>query len=236
MRQQLSDQEIRMALNDGKFSSFLIDFIEKKIDLLSEVIPNPKHPRNAELILRFLSLKVVPHFYAGRLKNFLDLSIKLFNDHWVSYEQEILKASNQFEVSLTWLTQTFPPGKVGRRFRDGQWEGRLNIFLIECQAICMSSIPPANIQKINKQVFLQDFVQTCDSEPFLSAITGYMDGTRKYNIRFQCVSDLIEKQVAMTARPMVGKATCTDDPLAKTNEQNQIIPKAVESHEFHANR
>lgn len=192
----LSSQELRQALNPGEFGDFLIDFTDEiqPIHKILKLKSPDKRLRDAEILLRFLSIKIFGSEYKGNLRSFLDTSMKHFNKKWKLYEPEILKISSEFNESILRLIKVFKVDKVGRRVNNGKWESRFNKVLFEVEAFYFSLISDNDISEKAIKNFIIDFSSLCDKDPeFRASIESSTKDLNRYVTRYKKFQNLINK-------------------------------------------
>lgn len=113
---KLSPQELRQALFPGPFSDW-VDDAAVNSNALKKLL-NLRDPdyrmRDIEVLSRYLAFRFFLEDYRGRMKNFLDLSFKIFNENWPDWEPRLHVALAEFESAVDSLVQIFGP-EVGKK-------------------------------------------------------------------------------------------------------------------------
>lgn len=106
---KLSSQELRQALNKGKFSEFLLQVTDE--DNILRNVMNIKEPdkrlRDVEVLLRCMSFLEYASDYKGNLLQFLDNKTKVFNERWNSDREYIETLKNRVFEAVKKLVDVF---------------------------------------------------------------------------------------------------------------------------------
>jgi hypothetical protein len=106
---KLSPQELRQALQPGKFSDYIdIAAGESKglRGILKTSAPDPRM-RDTEILARYLSFYFFAKDYPGRMKDFLDSSFEKLNQKWEDNEIALKDAVSNFELGVSELNRVF---------------------------------------------------------------------------------------------------------------------------------
>jgi hypothetical protein len=106
---KLSPQELRQALQPGKFSDYIdIAAGESKglRGILKTSAPDPRM-RDTEILARYLSFYFFAMDYPGRMKDFLDSSFEKLNKSWDDNEIALKDAVTNFELGISELNRVF---------------------------------------------------------------------------------------------------------------------------------
>jgi hypothetical protein len=106
---KLSPQELRQALQPGKFSDYIdIAAGESKglRGILRTSAPDPRM-RDTEILARYLSFYFFANDYPGRMKDFLDSSFEILNKCWDDKEESLKDAVANFELGVSDLDRVF---------------------------------------------------------------------------------------------------------------------------------
>lgn len=183
----LSSQELRQVLNAGEFADYLIEKTNAKIPLHSVLrLDGPDaRLRDAELLLRFVSLRLFGSKYDGNLMPFLDGNMLEINKAWTEYESKVDKLYQAFNTATEFLLATFPPGKVGRKYTSDKWETRFNRALFEVQVYYFSRVSPAQLEALDKPLVISTFQNFCNSDgEFQASIETSTKTIQNYETRF----------------------------------------------------
>jgi len=189
----LSTQELRQVLNKGDFADALLQHTNE-IRAIHNIL-NLKEPdsrlRDAEIILRLLSIELYGDRYSGNLKRFLDNSMSLLSTKWANNPEEVREKLQQIDSALERAIVTLGVKKVGRKFRNGSWEGRFNRSLFEAQAYYFKYVEDEMIDEKAQEYFQAEFVELCSSNPlFLSSIESTTKTNESYEIRFSAIQGI----------------------------------------------
>jgi hypothetical protein len=183
----LSSQELRQVLNAGEFADYLIKKTNAKIPLHTVLrLDEPDaRLRDAELLLRFISLRLFGATYDGNLMPFLDGSMQTINQAWPLYESKVSELYQAFNDATDFLLCALPAGKVGRKFTNGKWETRFNRALFEVQVYYFSRVPPAKLATLDKGVVVSAFQDLCNADSeFQLSIETSTKTIQNYQTRF----------------------------------------------------
>ncbi len=193
----LSTQELRQVLNKGPFADYLIDATETP-QLLHEVMGTTgpdNRLRDAEIILRFMSIVLYGNKYKSNLKVFLDESMEDINDNWDSYQNKVEGLYKRFNKAITLLCDVFGAEKVGRKFIDGEWETRFNKVLFEVEVYYFMELLKQDISDSDvREKFVVAFQKLCDKDrEFRDSIESSTKTVERYEIRFSSFRELMKK-------------------------------------------
>lgn len=204
----LSTQELRQVLHKGRFADFLITTTNTvgplhKVLGLSE--PDARL-RDAEILLRFISLQLFADKYHGSLKAFLDDAMAIATADWKKFEPLVTNAASKLDASIESLKEVLGYHLIGRKYVDGQWEGRFNRVLFEVEAFYFRSIPPAKA-KAGKEKFIKKFCKLCDeNSEFRSSIESTTKTNERYETRFRLFRDLVNDAFGSSIKDIPVKA------------------------------
>ncbi|MDI9240774.1 DUF262 domain-containing protein [Lysobacter sp. LF1] len=114
---KLSPQELRQAMFPGDFSNEVDDQAGQSQPLqtlLGRDSPDPRM-RDVELLVRYLGFNLFLPEYAGRMKDFLDLTCERLNAAWSSRRDEICEAMHAFDAATAALIDIFGADGVARK-------------------------------------------------------------------------------------------------------------------------
>lgn len=105
----LSPQELRQALNPGKFIDYLDDKASESENL--KIYFNSNYPdfrmRDTQLLLKYIAFQFFLSDYKGSLKQFLDKTCRKLNKEWEEKSGEIEDQVEQFEEAMTATIEIF---------------------------------------------------------------------------------------------------------------------------------
>ncbi len=183
----LSSQELRQVLNAGEFADYLIEKTNAEIPLHAVLrLEGPDaRLRDAELLLRFISLRLFGSKYDGNLMPFLDGNMLTINKAWKEYELKIDALYKSFNTATEFLLATLPAGKVGRKFTNEKWESRFNRALFEVQVYYFSKVTTAQLAGLDKSNVVSAFQDLCNSDrEFQESIETSTKTIQNYQTRF----------------------------------------------------
>lgn len=192
---QLSSQELRQALNKGKFSDFLI-LVTNEDSVLREVM-NIKEPdrrlRDVEVLLRCMSFLEYASEYKGNLLQFLDSRTKVFNSRWEKDSIHIEDLKDRVFRAIKKLILVFgDKNEVARKYKNGKLNTKFNRVLLEVLVFFFDKIEKAKLTNDNnlrfknlyKDLFEEDF-------EFQATIDGSTKNMENYKIRYSRIKDLV---------------------------------------------
>ena len=183
----LSSQELRQVLNAGEFADFLIEKTNAKIPLHTVLkLEGPDaRLRDAELLLRFISLQLFGSKYDGNLMPFLDGNMLAINKAWTEYQSKVEDLYHAFNTATEFLLSTLPVGKVGRKFTNDKWETRFNRALFEVQVYYFSRVSSVQLAALDKSTVVSTFQGFCNSDgEFQESIETSTKTIQNYQTRF----------------------------------------------------
>lgn len=191
----MSSQELRQALNKGKFSDFLI-LVTNEDSVLREVM-NIKEPdrrlRDVEVLLRCMSFLEYASEYRGNLLQFLDSRTKVFNSRWEKDSVYIEELKDRVFKAIKKLILVFgDKNEVARKYKNGILNTKFNRVLLEVLVFFFDKIDKAKLTNENnlrfknlyKDLFEEDF-------EFQATIDGSTKNMENYKIRYSRIKDLV---------------------------------------------
>lgn len=196
----LSSQELRQVLNAGAFADYLVEKTNIAIplhDVLRLDGPDARL-RDAELLLRFISLRIFGNDYDGNLMPFLDGSMSKVNKKWGLYSSQVDALYQSFNRATKFLLEVFPDYKVGRKFTSGKWESRFNRALFEVQAFYFSLLDPEQLDSIDKCVVVDAFRALCNGDDlFQQSIETSTKTIENYETRFSKFQECMNNSLGL---------------------------------------
>lgn len=190
----LSSQELRQALFKGDFSKFLLNATDGQTPNLHEVLGTDgadHRMRDAEILLRFIAIKMFPEKYRGNVKKFLDTAMKNINSQWNTCKPEVYALVTRMEAGIKTLIELFGTEHVGRKFKGGEWEGQFNKVLFEVELYFLAEISKQKLSQAGKAKFLKKFKELFDDDEFVSSVESTTKSVANYKIRFDRFSSLV---------------------------------------------
>lgn len=128
---KLSPQELRQALLPGKFTDWVDDAAVNSAGIKALLgLREPDYRmRDIELLSRYLAFRFFLTAYRGRMKEFLDLAFREFNNDWSAWAPELENALDDFEAAVASLLQVFE-GSVGRKPGSSRFNRAVFDFLV----------------------------------------------------------------------------------------------------------
>jgi hypothetical protein len=163
----LSPQELRQALIRGPFLPFLSDYSAQS-QVLQQVmrLSGPDfRMRDTELLLRLLAFSLFAKEYRGDLRRFLDAAALRLNQSWDTDRQRVETLLSDIESRIDlWASALGGYQFVGRRYRNGELEPRINRAVLDAQVAAAANVDvrktlaerPADVAKEFKQLFASD--------------------------------------------------------------------------------
>ena len=123
---QLSSQELRKALHAGKLLDHLENFVSAS-NGFKKIFGDTIDPRmrDVELVLRFLAFDNSLMEYKGNLKDFLDGTLKFYNEAWEHNLPALQDALTRFEQALVTAHNVFK-NNAFRKWNGAAFERRIN--------------------------------------------------------------------------------------------------------------
>lgn len=204
----LSSQELRQVLNAGSFADYLIAKTNESIPLHKVLrLDEPDtRLRDAEILLRHMSLELFGSSYDGNLMPFLDNSMAKVNQAWTKYEAKIEELFFDFNRATTFLLSTFPENRVGRKYTNGKWETRFNRALFEVQVFYFSHFEEQALVMADKSGIVSKFIELCDGDKqFQDSIETSTKTLANYETRFTRFQNAMNQvlKAAVNAVPVV---------------------------------
>jgi hypothetical protein len=180
----LAPQELRQALQPGKFIEFIDDFSikSKGIKKMLHLKEPDNRMRDTEMAIRYLAFKNLFPKYDGKLKDFLDECCKFLNGRWDKEEDKIRNQTEELEAAIEATFEIFEL----HAFSKYQKNKFLNIFNRAVFDIMVYYFSDPEIRKkaiTNKKKILEKFIELCKNDPeFLDSFgagTKTLDKTEK---------------------------------------------------------
>jgi hypothetical protein len=189
----LSTQELRQVLHKGDFADFLIE-TTNSVGPLHKVLglaePDARL-RDAEILVRFIALQLFAKNYKGNLKAFLDDAMETITKDWAKYKPIVTNAVSKLNNAIEALKEVLGYHLTGRKYVNGQWEGRFNRVLFEVEVFYFQFLTLAKV-KAGKKKFISKFCKLCDeNSEFRSSIETTTKTNERYEVRYRLFRDLV---------------------------------------------
>ena len=194
---KLSSQELRQALNKGKFSEFLLQVTDE--DNILRNVMNIKEPdkrlRDVEVLLRCMSLLEYASDYKGNLLQFLDNKTKVFNERWNSDREYIETLKNRVFEAVKKLVDVFGNNnKVGRKYKNGELNTKFNRVLLEVLVFFFDKIGHGKLTIDNNSKFKDLYIKLFEEDfDFQATIDGSTKNMENYKIRYSRIQDIVSE-------------------------------------------
>ena len=194
---KLSSQELRQALNKGKFSEFLLQVTDE--DNILRNVMNIKGPdkrlRDVEVLLRCMSYLEYASDYKGNLLQFLDNKTKVFNERWDSDQEYIEKLKNRVFEAVKKLVDVFDNNnKVGRKYKNGELNTKFNRVLLEVLVFFFDKIEYEKLTIDNNSKFKDLYIKLFEEDfDFQATIDGSTKNMENYKIRYSRIQDIVSE-------------------------------------------
>ncbi|RGD79975.1 DUF262 domain-containing protein [Bacteroides caccae] len=194
---KLSSQELRQALNKGKFSEFLLQVTDE--DNILRNVMNIKEPdkrlRDVEVLLRCMSFLEYASDYKGNLLQFLDNKTKVFNERWNSDQEYIETLKNRVFEAVKKLVDVFGNNnKVGRKYKNGELNTKFNRVLLEVLVFFFDKIGHGKLTIDNNSKFKDLYIKLFEEDfDFQATIDGSTKNMENYKIRYSRIQDIVSE-------------------------------------------
>ena len=194
---KLSSQELRQALNKGKFSEFLLQVTDE--DNILRNVMNIKEPdkrlRDVEVLLRCMSFLEYASDYKGNLLQFLDNKTKVFNERWNSDQEYIETLKNRVFEAVKKLVDVFGNNnKVGRKYKNGELNTKFNRVLLEVLVFFFDKIGYGKLTIDNNSKFKDLYIKLFEEDfDFQATIDGSTKNMENYKIRYSRIQDIVSE-------------------------------------------
>lgn len=194
---KLSSQELRQALNKGKFSEFLLQVTDEDNILrnVMNIIGPDKRLRDVEVLLRCMSFLEYASDYKGNLLQFLDNKTKVFNERWDSDQEYIEKLKNRVFEAVKKLVDVFDNNnKVGRKYKNGELNTKFNRVLLEVLVFFFDKIEYEKLTIDNNSKFKDLYIKLFEEDfDFQATIDGSTKNMENYKIRYSRIQDIVSE-------------------------------------------
>jgi hypothetical protein len=191
----LSAQELRQTLNHGPFANYLVE-ATKEFNNLHKVMKlkgADNRLRDAELLLRFITLFLFPESYDGNLKRFLDDHMGKINKHWLDYEAKVRRITQDFMQTIEAIKEVVDGYEnVGRKYDGEKFDARFNKVLFEVQVYYFMFLK--NYTATQRDLYLEGLAHlTQNNAQFESSIGDTTKGIAEYRTRYTLFGDMFNR-------------------------------------------
>lgn len=193
----LCSQELRQALNKGKFSEFLVEVTEED-NILRKVmrISEPDNRlRDMEVLLRCISFVGFASEYKGNLLDFLNVKTKDFNKKWNQEQNHIIELKNKVFDAIEKLISVFGDAElVARKYKNGELVQKFNRVLLEVLVYYFIHIDRNVLTVQNNSTFTDKYKRLfMDDHSFQVSIDGSTKNLENYKIRYSRIQDIVNE-------------------------------------------
>lgn len=163
----LSPQELRQALNPGKFINYLDDKAIESSGL--KIYFNSTQPdfrmRDTQILLRYVAFQYFLPDYGGSLKGFLNETSKKLNSTWDRDHRKIEQVVEQFEQAITTTIEIFGRDNFAKVWLDNKqrYEIKRNQSVLEAMLFYFSDHKIRQEAENNKSQVEEAFKNLCTS-------------------------------------------------------------------------
>lgn len=199
----LSMQELRQALRKGKFSDYLMSTTNEfqPIHRVMGLDGPDKRLVDAEIILKFIAIKMFGTEYSGNLKQFLDEKMNLLNKHWNEYEKVVKMEYELFNKALALLEKLLGLDNIARLAGKNPF----NRNILETQAYYFSFLLQTLTEDdilTKKTAFIASYREICaNNQDFSKSLNSNTTSTKNYAIRFEAFARLVQQVFGPTSIP-----------------------------------
>ncbi|RGJ03057.1 DUF262 domain-containing protein [Bacteroides sp. D20] len=197
--ESLSTQELRQALNRGKFADYLVEITNtlQPIHSVMNLSEPDKRFRDIEILLRLFAFIKYPKEYKGNLKRFLDEKMGEINSKWAEIDSEIMDQYEKINSTINLLKDIFGDYKfIGRKYDENDFSNRFNKVLFEVEVFYFLHLDDKIIE--HKQNFIDAFKELClEDIDFRSSIESSTKNIENYKIRYTKFQDLINNSFGL---------------------------------------
>lgn len=189
----LSPQELRFALQPGKFSAFL-DRESSSLRVFRYVFDSNKpdfRMRDAELFLRHIANCLFLNNYSGNLKKFLDESYSHIASNYRNYENDLLNIASDLDKAHEHLLGIFGDD-LYKKFKKGKFESRFNRSIFEVLVYFFSKDEVRSKVAIDKVRFKDELTDLMNGDnSFLNSLESSTKTVEAVQERFNGVAKIL---------------------------------------------
>lgn len=183
---QLSPQELRQALNPGKFTKFLNDFTmdSDSVKRILKLREPDFRMRDNELSLRFISTRRNIQTYNGNLKQFLDRTTQELNNNWEMESDFVKLCFEQMDYAINKSLEVFGDNAF-KKWNGNDFENRINRAVFDVVSYYFSYPRIAEAATQHAERVVEAFKNLCDQDPeFLLSVTSTTKSIEAVHHRF----------------------------------------------------
>jgi hypothetical protein len=168
----LSPQELRQALNPGKFVNFVNDFTADNSEFYSLFRRDKPdfRMRDVELLVRYFAFRYFLPDYVGNLKPLLDTTCDRLNKDWAQSEQMIREEATACQRAISAITQIFGE-EAFRRWNGRFFERPFNRAVFDVMTFYAREPRVREAMFALSEEVIASFKAVCEQAPFAEAIT-----------------------------------------------------------------
>lgn len=195
----LSPQELRQALHPGPFTEWLDDESGASPGLMA-LLGNTHPDRrmvDAELLLRYLSLRFSPVAYGGNLKKFLDDTAGAFNTDWQRWAPMLRDGLNDMESAISTGQEVFGDG-ICRKWTRSRYERPFNRAVFDIEIVSLSSERVRAAAAHHSEAIVDGFKALCDEDAdFARSVTVTTKSVPAFRTRFERWASVVRRAAAV---------------------------------------
>lgn len=183
----LSPQELRQALHPGRFLKWVAEYSEESPGVKRALnLAKPDfRMRDVELLVRYFAYQNFITDYPGSLKEFLDNTCKLLNEHWKKKEADLKEQAEQFERAISTTFTIFGRGHAFRKWDGRAFERRFNRAAFDIMVYYFSQSGIRKNARTIKHNVKQAFQQLCENDnAFLRSLETSTKNIESNAVRF----------------------------------------------------
>jgi hypothetical protein len=190
----LSAQELRQTLNRGQFADYLVEATNEYNNLhkVMKLKGADNRLRDAELLLRFITLFLFPQQYDGNLKKFLDARMGEINKSWPDYQSKVQRITQDFMQTIDVIKEVVNGYEnVGRKFDGKEFEARFNKVLFEVQVYYFMFLKDYTVTQ--RDQYLRGLAYLSQDTNFESSIGDTTKGIAEYRTRYTAFGEMFNE-------------------------------------------
>jgi hypothetical protein len=196
----LSPQELRQALQPGRFTDFVDERAVESAPLRAAL--NQSGPdfrmRDTEVLLRALAFALRPDTYAGNLKQFLDSTCRVYNDAWSTESDAVSQAADLIESAVALGLEIFGERVAFSRFTNGLPERRFNRAIFDVVVHSLSQVAVRDAAREQPTQVVDTLKRLCEKDPrFVGSITSTTKSLQATAYRFVAWADALSKALGV---------------------------------------
>ena len=163
----LSPQELRQALNPGKFIDFADSFSVESPGIKKVLgIEKPDYRmRDTEIVVRFFAYKNFIDKYNGNLKDFLDGTCENLNNSWKKDEKKIKNQAMELENAITATFEIFGEKDAFSKYSKDSFSGIFNRPIYDVMTFYFSDATIRAKALEKKEIVKKSFISISKADP-----------------------------------------------------------------------